>query len=235
MKKHMHSGLLASVLTVAALLAAPAAAHAEDAAKSSPVKVGVTLTGATDYVWRGASQSNGDPAVFAAVNVSMGGFYAGAGTENVKFLGINQEYDLWAGYVLDLKAAKLDVGVVRYGYVNSPINIDTVEVKGQLSGNIGKVGAHAAIYYTGNYFGSHKNAVYTEVGASVPVMAKLSASAVFGHQQISGGGGYNTWNVGASYALMKGVSLDVRYHDTDISPSGSLTKSRLVASLSVSF
>ncbi len=49
-------------------------------------------------------------------------------------------------------------------------------------------------------------------------------SAAFGHQEIedpdgpgpiTGSGGYNTWNIGATY-LLRGFEFDIRYHDTDI-------------------
>ncbi|MDE2436808.1 MAG: TorF family putative porin, partial [Sphingomonadales bacterium] len=111
-----------ALLYAAAMLAVPSAAQADD-----KLNVGASLTGATMYEWRGVSQSDNHAAVFAAVNVGYRGFYAGAGTENVDFAGINQEYDLWGGYALPLGKAKLDLGVVRYGYVNAPSNIDTLE------------------------------------------------------------------------------------------------------------
>ena len=130
----MKTKLCLTALAAAALVA-PAAAQAQD----GPVQLSASLTGATDYVWRGVSQSNQDPAVFAAVNVSAGGFYAGAGTENVHFAGIDQEYDLWGGNVVPLGKAKLDIGVVRYGYVDAPAKIDTLEVKAALSGSVGKL------------------------------------------------------------------------------------------------
>ena len=117
----------------------PAADPVEDA---SGMDVGLTLSAATDYVFRGISQSAEDPAVFAAVSVNYQGFYAGAGTENVDFPGIDQEYDLWVGYVFDLgPATSLDVGVVRYGYIDSPVDIDTVEIKAALSTSLGQSAA----------------------------------------------------------------------------------------------
>jgi len=187
-------------------------------------------------VWRGVSQTSQNPAVFAAVNVSGHGFYAGAGTENVKFGGISQEYDLWGGYVANLGPAKLDVGFVRYGYVDAAKNIDTLEGKVALSGKMGKISAHGAAYYTGNYFGSHRKALYGEVGASYPVMDKVTLSGALGRQQVyDTTASYTTWNLGLGYAVMKGVSLDLRYHDTDAATLGSIGKSRVTGSFSVSF
>ncbi|MCH7629757.1 MAG: hypothetical protein IH997_13765 [Proteobacteria bacterium] len=239
--------MLAAAAVAAAI--APACAFAKDAATyvdkapaanvktkaPSDLTVGFGLTGATDYVWRGVSQSDQKPAVFATVSLGYRGFYAGAGTENVRFAGISQEYDLWGGYVADLGPVKLDVGVVRYGYVDAPVKIDTLEGKAALSGKAGKLGLKVAGYYTGNYFGSHHHAVYSELGASYPLTEKLTASGALAHQTVNHAFNYTTWNAGLSYAVMKGATLAVRYHDTDATFIGRKAKARVVGSFSLSF
>ncbi|MCC6926893.1 TorF family putative porin [Novosphingobium sp.] len=227
----MNKLLLSATL---AALALPCAAHAED---GDTVDLGVTLTGTTNYEWRGVSQSDNHAAVFAAVNASYKGFYLGAETENVDFAGINQEYDVWGGYVLPVGKAKIDVGFVRYGYVDAPAKIDTFEVKGAVTVPIGKASATASVYHTWNYFGTNADATYYEGALSMPVSDKISLSGAFGHQTVNGLFGYNTWNLGASYAVAKGASVAVRYHDTDDSGVlfGRLGKARIVGSFSVSF
>lgn len=210
------------------------AANVQDSV-ASDLKVSFGLTGATDYVWRGVSQSNSDPTVFATANLAYKGFYAGVGTENVSFLGIDQEYDLWAGYVANLGAVALDVGVVRYGYVDAPVPIDTLEGKVALSGNAGNLGLKASAYYTGNFFGSKRDAWYGEVAASYPLTDKLTLSGAYGHQQVVGLRNHETWNLGASYAVLPGASVSVRYHDTAGLGSARNVKGRVVGSFSVSF
>lgn len=210
------------------------AAQAQTATPSD-LKLSVGLSASTDYVWRGVSQSDEKPAVFATLNASYKGFYAGAGTENIDFAGISQEYDLWAGYVLDLGPAKLELGVVRYGYVDAPGNIDTLEGKAALSGKVGKLALSGAVYHTENYFGSHLAATYGELAASYPVTGKLSLSGAVGRQEIDRAADYTTWNLGASYALFGSAKVDLRYHDTDTRAFGSLGKGRVVGSFSLSF
>ena len=211
----------------------PAADPVEDA---SGVDVSFSLSAATDYVFRGISQSAEDPAVFAAVSVNYQGFYAGAGTENVDFPGIDQEYDLWVGYVFDMtEGTSLDVGVVRYGYVDSPVDIDTVEFKAALSTSVGQTGFGAAGYWTPDYFGTDDDGFYAEINAAQPLNENLRVSGAVGHQWISAGSDYLTWNVGASYIVLPGATVDVRYHDTDTNAFGTLADSRLVGSFSVSF
>lgn len=225
---------ITTLLALGAAFSLPTAAMAQGG-DASPVSVSFSLTGATDYVWRGVSQSSENPAVFATAQVNAGGFYLGAGAENVDFAGVKQEYDLWGGYVLDLGGAKLDIGAVRYGYVDAGADIDTLEGKIGLSGNVGKAGLSAAVYHTRNYFGTDEAATYLEANASYPLTDKLSASAAFGHQQIDNLPDYNTWNLGLSYEVLKGAKVDVRYHDTDTAAFGTLGDARLVGSFTVGF
>ena len=234
MRKLVSSTALALALAIAS---APTVALADEGGDNGP-SVSFSVTGSTNYEWRGVSQSDNHAAVFATAQVNYGGFYAGAGTENVDFAGINQEYDLWAGYVLPLgKDVKLDVGVVRYGYVNAPADIDTQEVKGALSASVGKLGLTGSVYHTWNYFGTTADATYYEASASYPVTDKLGLSGAFGHQTVNGRFNYNTWNLGASYAVIKGGKIDVRYHDTDDNGAlfGNLGKARLVGSFTMAF
>ncbi len=227
MKKIAYTALAALIL--------PAAAQAED---GEGLNVSASLTGATNYEWRGVSQSANDPAVFVAINVGYKGFYAGAGTENVDFAGVKQEYDFWGGYALPLgKNVKLDVGFVRYGYVDSAADIDTLEVKGALSGNVGKLGLTGAVYHTGNYFGSGNKATYYEAQASLPVAEKVTLSGAYGHQKVNSAFNYNNWRIGASYALAKNVTVSANWHDTDDNGVlfGRNGKSQLVGSFSVAF
>lgn len=224
MKKYALAALVA--------LALPNAAHAGDG-----VDISASLTGSTNYEWRGVSQSDNHAAVFAAVNAGYKGFYLGAGTENVDFAGIDQEYDVWGGYVLPLGKAKVDVGFVRYGYVDAPVNIDTTEIKGAVTVPIGKASLTGSVYHTWNYFGSNHDATYYEGSVSMPVAPKLSLSGAFGHQTVNNLFNYNTWNLGASYTVLKGASIDLRYHDTDDNGAlfGNLGKARVVGSFTVSF
>lgn len=186
-------------------------------AETTDVKFSGSVTLANDYIWRGATQTNNDPAIFLAGQINAGNFYVGAGTENVDFLTINQEYDFWAGYVLKLDdKTSLDLGLVRYGYVDSPIDIDTLEVKAALSRTIGKGSVSGTIMHTGDYFGSGNAATYYEIAGSNQLNDKLSLSGALGYQAIADNeGDYATWNLGIGYSINKNVGLDLRYHDAE--------------------
>lgn len=213
-------------LAAVAALAAPA--FAEEA------RVSFSLRGATDYVWRGVSQSDNNPAVFATAQVNYGNFYAGIGAENVDFAGIDVEYDLWAGWSAPVGPVTLDVGLVRYGYVDAPsgLDLDTLELKVAASTTFGQATIGAAVFYTDDFFATEEEAAYFEVNGRYAFNDRWSVSGVVG-QQDSSGVDYATWNVGVSYAIASNVSLDLRYSDTDLD-NNDLADGRVVASFRVS-
>lgn len=228
--------LAAAPMALCATLAAWPACAQETPTTNGPT-VNFVLQAASDYVWRGLSQTDGHPAVFATVTVKTGNFYAGASAENVRFSGIHAEYDAWAGYVANLGPAKLDLGVIRYAYVDAPANIDTLEGKAALSGNVGKLGLTTSAFYTRNYFGTHRPAFYTEAAATLPVPGApgLTASATYGRQQIDALPDYTTWNAGLDYAATKALSLGVRFSDSTNRAAGSAGDGRVVGSATISF
>lgn len=209
------------------------AAHAE-----SDVNISGSIGAATDYVFRGVSQTNEDPFVFGTLDVTAGDFYGGIGAENVDFGNdIDLEYDAWVGWKPKAGDFTFDLGVVRYGYRNQPtgVDIDTVEYKVAVSHPVGKGGLGAAVLHTPDYFGSDGSGTYYEVNGSVPLNDQWSISGAVGRQDTSKTIDYSTWNVGVGYAPFKHVSFDVRYHDTDQHDLGDLFDSRLVGTVKVMF
>lgn len=201
-------------------------------------KLSYNLGVASDYVFRGVSQTQEDPQVFAGADLSVGKLYAGTWASNVDFGDkTDAEVDLYAGYKPTVGAATLDLGVIYYGYVGAPKGADygNVEVKAAASIPAGKGGLGAAVFYSPDSFGAAKEAVYYELNGSYPIAAKWTVSGAVGRQAYEGSGDYTTWNVGAAYALTDKLSLDLRYHDTDEHGFGKTYGSRAVASLKAMF
>jgi len=196
-----------------------------------------TATAASDYVFRGISQTENGAAVFGSGRVSYDNLYAGVGMENVDFHNSTKaEYDLSAGWTPVVHGFRFDLGVVRYGYIDQPAHteIDTVEVKAVVLHDFGPVTLGGAVYYSGNYFGSHRDDVYGEGRASYRITPKLTLSGAAGRQ--SGGlSDHTTWNAGVTYALVKHVSFDLRYADTDEHDLGKIYGSHVTASIAAAF
>lgn len=216
---------------LAAILLSAGVARAEE------VKLSATVGVASDYVFRGVSQTDEGPYVFGTINVAAGAFYLGAGAETVDFgNSINAEYDLWAGWTPKVGEVRLNLAVVRYGYMNTPagVDIDTVELKAGGSAPVGGGSVGATIAWTDDFFITGDRGTYFEVnGASAPLRGWTVRGAL-GQQRIAAGGDRSTWNLGASHAFGP-VTLDLRYHDTDAHDRGDIFGARAVATLKAAF
>ena len=203
-----------------------------------PPVLSVSLTGASDYIFRGVSQTENGPAIFADAKISYDHFYVAAGGENVDFRnGIDVEYDLSAGWASSLAGFDMDVGAIRYGYIGAPtgVSIDTIELRGSVSRTFGAIKVGGAVNYAFEYFGSKRPGTYFEGNAGYSFTPKLTLSGAVGRQQIDAGNSYTTWNVGAGYAFNKHIAVGIRYTDTDVHDFGRLYRSHLVASAKLAF
>ena len=208
-------------------------------AKAQDVSANVALT--SDYVFRGVSQTEEDPAISAGVDVTVGQFYAGAWASNVSFPGdddTNAEIDLYGGFRPEVAGFNLDLGVVGYLYTSQPdgADYDYVELKAAASRAVGPATVGAAVYYSPDFFGAAEDeATYVEVNAAVSPADKWTVSGGLGRQFVSSDFDYTTWNVGAAYQLTSNLAVDVRYHDTDEHDFGDIYGARAVASLKATF
>ncbi|MBX3482841.1 TorF family putative porin [Phenylobacterium sp.] len=221
---------------LAALLLVLAASPALAQEKPS---VAFNAGAASDYVFRGVSQTDRDPQVYAGADVSLGAGYAGVWVSNVDFgNGTDAEFDLYAGVQPQVGAVTLDLGVLYYGYVDQPAGSheDYWEFKATGSMPLGPATLGAGVFWSPENFGKTGDAVYYEANAAVTIpQTRVSVSAALGRQEVRGPDDYTTWNVGVGYALTDNVSLDLRYHDTDAHELGKLYDSSIVGGIKLTF
>src|SRR5688572_16866643 len=114
-----------SIALAAALLAMPFVSFAQDATPAAAEEeeasfpLSLTLAATTDYVFRGVSQTGGEPAFQAGLTYSAPfGLYAGVWGSNVDFGGTGGfETDYYVGWNTDLSDTwNLDLGATRYTY-----------------------------------------------------------------------------------------------------------------------
>lgn len=190
----------------------------------------------SDYVFRGVSQTGEDPAVQGGVDANWGSFYAGAWASAVDFGDeTDAEVDLYGGYRTEAAGYALDFGVLSYFYVNEPSGADYnfVEFKAAASRAIGPATLGAAVYYAPDFFGVDNAATYLEANGAYALGDKWTVSGAVGHQWLDVSDDYMTWNLGLAYALTDYLTVDVRYHGTDV--DGTLTDDRFVVGLKASF
>lgn len=225
-------------LAAAALLiaAAPHAALAQDRPE-----IAWNVAAASDYVFRGVSQTEEEPALSGGVDLTAGSFYAGGWASNVSFPGdddTNAEFDLYGGFRPEVGGWNLDLGVVGYFYAGQPdgADYDYVELKAAASRAVGPATVGAAVYWSPDFFGAAEDeATYVEANAAFAPGDRWTVSGAVGRQFVSSDFDYTTWNVGAAYALTDNLAVDVRYHDTDEHEFGDIYGARAVASLKAVF
>ncbi len=191
---------IASASLLAAAMMAPAA--------QAEITANVALT--TDYVWRGTSQNQEDPALQGGFDYSHeSGFYAGVWGSNVNFSGASTELDLYAGWGTELaNGVGVDVGVIRYSYHGSDIasDLDFTE-------------AYVGISYQGlgfNYsFGDELGDQY-EISYGYDLEA-VSLSVAYGNYDVSGDDDdydYYSAGVSGSFGGDSEIGWDVSYYGT---------------------
>ena len=226
-------------LTTACASAALALGLAGLASQASAQDVDIAFNAAvtSDYVYRGFSQTDEEPAIQGGVDLTIGSFYAGAWASNVDF-GDNTdaEIDVYGGVRWEAVGFAWDAGAIIYAYApGANSDYDFVEFKVAASRAFGPVTAGAAVYYSPDFFGADDEATYAEVNAAFSPVENLTLNAVVGKQWLNLTDDYVTWNAGATYAFPgTPVALDLRYHDTDVD-NAALADGRVVATRKVAF
>jgi uncharacterized protein (TIGR02001 family) len=155
--------LLVLAGAIAGLLSLGATAQAAEVTGSA------ALT--TDYVWRGSTQTQGDPAVQASVKVaSESGFYGSVWASNVEFAPetkASSEFDFTVGWGTALNDDwAIDLNVLHYRYPSTTVDLNWTELNGSLTyrGNYS-----AGLGYSDEALGADADGVYAWVGAKFPV------------------------------------------------------------------
>ncbi len=224
-----------------ALAAATASVALGGAAMAEEISLSYNVGIASDYVFRGVSQTQEDPQVFGGVDLGYGVGYAGVWASNVDF-GTDDptvEVDFYAGIKPTVGDVSMDFGVLYYGYSKdkglNPGKYSYTELKAAVSKPIAKATIGGAVYFSPEWPGDLGSATYVEVNGSYPLTDKFSLSGALGKQAIEDSANYTTWNLGVAYALNDKLSLDLRYWDTDVHEWGNIYDSRVAVSLKASF
>lgn len=220
-------------------LGAPLAAMA---AEESPHTLTANVSLASDYVFRGISQTGGDPAIQGGFDYShSSGIYIGTWGSNVGWIEDYQGYgsgnielDLYGGYRNSIGDTGItyDVGVIGYfypgkksgGLVVNPTDANTTELYAALGWKWFTVkysyGISDEIFGFANADGSS----YLDISASLPIgETGLTVGAHWGTFEFENNPNqdYDDWKVSLAYDMGKlsgkfsGMTLGVMYTDTD--------------------
>ncbi len=240
-------------LTIVVLLWIPGAALAQTDAPQPesadefelPGAFNSTIALATDYVFRGVSQSDEDVAVQASLDWSHeSGVYTGFWSSNVDFKdGSSQiELDVYGGYASAYKDITYDVMVLGYVYpgASGDLNLDFVEFSLALGHDLEVASIGTAVAISPDFRGSSGVGAHVSGGVGIPIpfdvfeRYRLAIDSNVGYQDISNGGSYVHWDVGIAGEWL-GFVLDLRYVGNDIDSRADTDDDRAVFTFSRSF
>lgn len=243
MKMKINKWMLNSVLsraTAAAVVTVglAGAAQAEEAADDGfPGEFSATAGFFSEYVFRGISFSDEDPAIQGSLTwTHESGFYAGAWGTNGEFgSGGSIEIDYYVGYGNEVNGVSYDISVIYYTYPGDEIDGDYFEIMAKLGYDLGVASVTGGVAYipSGQDAYADEDGVYLFSDLEVPV-PNTPLTAVFhvGYTDI-GGFDYVDYSAGI-FAAVAGLDIGVQFIDTDIKNNDN-ADSRVVFSISKSF
>jgi uncharacterized protein (TIGR02001 family) len=217
-----------ALLTLALGAALPA--HAEEEVPA--INCTGTLTLASDYRFRGLTQTNEDPALQGSIECAhASGFYAGLWASNVSWLSdlssadlpisSSLEIDYYAGYRMSFAEGwGLDVGAYGYYYPGDyPRGFTrpyTTEVFAGVTYDVVGVKYWHTVTNAFGFADSH-NSGYLEANYNPVLGAGWTLNLHAGHQRIDGSDDfdYTDWKVGVTKDLGRGFSFAVAYIDSN--------------------
>jgi len=175
-------------------LAAPNPAAAQMTLGDTGLTATVTGTYASDYLFRGISQTRSRMAYQASGEIEhSSGLYVGGFISNVRFAGVDarQELNAIAGYRFTANDTKFDFGVIGYFYPGytpprgAVSSLDFMEAYVRVSREIGPVTLLGTFAGSPSFFGNSGTGIYLEGGADWKTgVWDLTLGGRLGHQWI---------------------------------------------------
>jgi len=216
------------MLAGAVLATADAPARAEGDGVSEAAVLSANLTVASDYRFRGQSQTDHRAAVQGGIDYAhSSGLFAGLWASTINFNDAQNspaEVDFTAGYAHAFsETTQASLAAAYYWYPDSePADYDFFEIIGTVSHDVAGVTLSGEWTYSFDYSGSTgaSTGITGGIELPVPVADWLSASAHVGYQWIDDNASYGVpdwlfYDTGMT-ATWRLFALDVRYTGTDL-------------------
>ena len=196
----------------------------------------------TDYVWRGTTQSQGDPAAQAGFKFTGdSGLYGSLWGSSVEFSPeskASSELDLtvgWSRNVSDNWA--LDANLTHYRYPATTVDLNWTELNGTLTW---KQNYWLQLAYSTEALATDEGGVYAQLGAKFPINDKLRVETAVGYYWLDDAydDSYAHAQLGAVWVFKAPFELRVTAHATDNAAKTlfpDLAGSRIEAALQASF
>lgn len=229
---------------IGALMVPLTAIHAEEAAPAE--ESGFSVSGNvglySDYIFRGYTQTQNNPAVQGGFDVEhSSGFYIGTWASNVEWTTVGNssamvensvEIDVYGGFAGSFGDTGFgyDIGVLQFWYPGdqraNASDADATEVYLGLSYSHDLFSVSLTNYMVVSDeawgFADMDGETYTDLTVDIP-FGQATLSGHVGHQTFGSGAGtnldYTDWKVNLDYALNDTYSVGAFYTDTDMTDS----------------
>lgn len=238
---------LASNIAVALCVCVLTGGAAQTQAQSEGISLSANITAATDYRFRGISQTGESAALSGALDLTLdSGIYWGVWGSNVDFGG-DLETNWYVGYSNDINASSsFDVGFIYYYYPadNAKPDLDYWEVYGSVSWSDLTLG----VAYSNDYYQGAGEFLYPYFEYSKPLTERVRIDVHAGYNYFDKPGffdddteEYVDWSVGLVLDSGVGGEWSLSWVGTDITNDracygdAGLCETTLILALSTSF
>lgn len=211
---------LAKTIVAGLLISTPLAFAHEESTEVAGFTLSGNVTMATDYLYRGLSQTTGDPAIQGGFDVAHeSGLYLGIWASNVDFAD-SLEVDYYGGFGGSIgEDISYDVGVIYYDYPSDPSDPkgDFLETYASL----GYAGFTVGVNYSDDFFAETGSTIYYYGSYDLELPADYSLSLLVAQQDLKDAtfgkeDGYTHYGVTLGKSAM-GFDFALTFSDTDLS------------------
>ena len=177
----------------------------------------------SDYIFRGYSRSDGDPALQAGLRYRhRSGFFVGGWASTVRFAfddGEQRRAEVrgFIGYARSVgQSWSWNALVVRYEFPDSG-RIDTSYTEGQVSAQYREL-VSTTIAYTSSYLGRDRSGLFGEITGGYPLLFGLDLTAGIGYAELDSSRAshyYGHVDLGRAFGP---VSVNLGFYDSDATP-----------------
>lgn len=202
---------------------------------NNPKNISASVWFMSDYVFRGLSNSDENPAVQGSLDYTFKGFYVGIWGSNTSSTDAGIEIDYYGGYAESFGNFGYDIMAIYYSYPDGGSNPEPDYFEAHLGLTYTFAGIPltptigAGYNYSPDYFGEDGTANYVNGTIDFALPYGFTLGGEVGYQDVEGdkstgddigmdggdGFHYVHWRISLTKEIPKWFALDLGYHDTD--------------------
>lgn len=179
----------------------------------------------SDYVYRGISQTDENPALQGNIDLNYDDFKVGVWGSNVDFgedANANIELDFYTAYTKTFDKLSWENGLIYYFYpgAESDFHLDYGDIYSNVYYDFDKFEINAGLTYSPDFSGNSGETYYPNVGISFGLLYDLKFKASMGRQIVQDNinaevPDYTDWGLELSYPW-EDFTIKLKYADSDI-------------------